>query len=475
VLAAERPGRPDDRPRIAIAVPTIRNPERLGRCLDAARRVASDDGVEIELIVVLDDADPDVAIFLADCAPEAMVLSWPERRGLAASLNAAFRATSCAQVMVLQDDAVPQPGWLASLLHTAARHPRAGSVGSLVLSPDHTLQAAGWIIRGDGTTTMPWIGDPPPATTFAEVRAVDYVGSASVLVNRAAWSATGGFDEHLYPAIFVDADFCTALWNAGWLVILDPNSVVHHERYGSTTRPLREFVGERNRTRFLTKWSSFVADRPTGPLSMSEVEAAISRAARWLEDPPDVSPRSAVGPPRAAPPMTYVARERELLRAYVTELEPRVESLDQRLAETQALYEEMHQLANNRHEELTALATTLEATDSALDATRSELDATRSALDAIRSTATWRARDRLLRQPFVGRAPRALGAWRARRSVSSHLPEEVRAGRPTARSIARLSRGRRHPPRSMTVRSPNNPAITNRSDPPKSTPTGFPS
>jgi GT2 family glycosyltransferase len=326
----------DDRPRVAIAVPTIRNPERLGRCLDAARRVAAGDRVETELIVVLDAADPDVAVFLADCAPEATVLSWPERRGVAAGLNAAFRATSCAQVVVLQDDAVPQPGWLASLLETAARYPRAGAVGSLVLSPDRTVQVAGAIIGGDGSIAMPWTGDPPPATSFAEVRSVDYVGSSSVLISRAAWSDAGGFDEDLYPVMSVDVDFCTALWHAGWLVLLDPQSVVCHERHGSTTRPFREFVSERNRVRFMTKWDSFVAGRPTGFLNASEVAAAISRASSWLEDPPPVPPRSGGGPPVAAPPIVYVERERDLLRAYGAELELRVDVLAQRVEWLQA-------------------------------------------------------------------------------------------------------------------------------------------
>jgi GT2 family glycosyltransferase len=344
-----------DRPRVAIAVPTIRNPERLGRCLDAARRVAADDGVEIELIVVLDGAEQDVADFLAEHAPDATVVSWPERRGLAAGLNAAFRATRCSHVAVLQDDAVPQPGWLASLLRTATHSPRAGAVGSLVVYPDGTLQLAGAILGGDGTPAVPWTGEPPPATTFAEVRAVDYVGTASVLVSRAAWSAVGGFDEDLYPAIYVDVDFCTGLWRAGWLVLLDPHSVVSHERFGSTTRLFREFLYQRNRVRFMAKWGSFVAGRPPGAPSPSAVQAAIARAARWLEDPPPASPPSGGGPPAEASPIVSVTRERDLLRAYVTELEPRVERLEERLAELDIRYQALsgaHRDLESAHQEL---------------------------------------------------------------------------------------------------------------------------
>ncbi|MCJ7437685.1 MAG: glycosyltransferase, partial [Acidimicrobiia bacterium] len=375
---SQPPPSPADAPRVASAVPTIRNPERLGRCLDAARHVATDDGVEIELIVVLDGADPDVAVFLAERAPDATVVSWPERRGLAAGLNAALRATRCSHVAVLQDDAVPQPGWLASLLRTAADSPRAGAVGSLVLSPDGNVQTAGAILGGDGTPAVPWTGEPPPATTFAEVRAVDYVGTASVLVSRAAWSAVGGFDEDFYPAIYVDVDFCTGLWRAGWLVLLDPHSVVSHERFGSTTQRFREFLYQRNRVRFMTKWGSFVAGRPPGAQSASEVEAAIARVARWLEDPPAASSPSGGGPPAEASPIVYVARERDLLRAYVTELESRVAELITESAALSAAHDELHAA----HHDLMSTHVGLDSTHEELEAAHRNLVSAHHKLDA---------------------------------------------------------------------------------------------
>ena len=346
---------------------------------------------------MLDGANADVAEFLADHVPETTVLSWPERRGLAAGLNAAFRATSCSYVAVLQDDAVPQAGWLASLLHTAARYPRAGVVGSLVLSVDGTVQSAGAIVRGEGGVVMPWIDDAPPATSFTEVRAADYVGSSSVLVSRAAWSAIGGFDEDLYPAVYVDADFCTGLWHAGWLVLLDPHSVVCHERHGSTTRPFREFLYQRNRVRFMAKWGSFVGGRPTGPPNASEVEAAIERASRWLAEPPGPSPRSGDRPPVAAAPIVYVARERDLLRAYVAELEPRLDGLEERIAELDATYEALstaHHELESDHAEVEAAYRELESAHRDLASTHDHLE---SAHRELRRT-PWRPIARRVRR-----------------------------------------------------------------------------
>jgi len=366
-----------NRPRVAIAVPTIRNPERLGRCLDATRRAAADDGIEIELIVVLDGADPDVALFLAERAPDATVLSWPERRGLAAGLNAAFRAASCSHVAVLQDDAVPTAGWFAALLGTAERYPQAGAMGGLVLSPDGTVQTAGAILGGDGLTSMPWTGEPPPATSFTEVRTVDFVSSSSVLVSRAAWSSVGGFDEDFYPLMHVDADFCTALWSAGWLVLLDPHAVARHERGGSTTGPLREFGYQRNCSRFMTKWNSFVAGRPLGPPSASEMQAAVARAAGWLENPPPTS-RPAGGPPLPASPAVYVARERAFLHDYAAELESRVPGLSTRYEVLSAAHDELHAA----HHDLVSTHVGLDSTHQKLESAHRDLVSAHHMLDA---------------------------------------------------------------------------------------------
>ena len=68
-----------------------------------------------------------------------------------------------------------------------------------------------------------------PRDAIVGVRPFDYLSSSSLLVRRAAWVEVGGFDEEIYPGVYVDADFCTALWNAGWRVLLEPRSVVVHD------------------------------------------------------------------------------------------------------------------------------------------------------------------------------------------------------------------------------------------------------
>ncbi len=313
---------------MTVVVPTIHEPERLRRCLLSAIEVVRQDQIAVNLVLVLDGASDDVIRFVADEVAGATVLSWPERRGFAAAINAGFRVAATTYVAVLQDDAEVQPGWLSSTLDTAQRYPKAGAIGSLVLWPDRTMQTAGAVIGGDGLTTAPWYGDPPDPREFVEVRSVDYVNS-SFLVRREAWAVVGGFDEEMYPVQYVDADFCTALWNAGWQVLCDPGSVIVHSRGGSSSGLLKTLVAETNRKRFMAKWGDVIKDRPMrASISVSAVDIAdeVRRARSWLDDPPPATIRTNLGAPVESPVDVYVRRERDLLRKHVAQLQAELDS-----------------------------------------------------------------------------------------------------------------------------------------------------
>ena len=321
---------------MTILVPAIREPERLRKCLLSVIDVAHRDGVAVDVIIVLDAANEDVQRFVGREVDGATVLSWPEQRGFAAGLNAGFRAASTPFVNVLQDDTEVQPGWLSATLDTAKKRPQVGAIGPLVLFPDRTVQTAGAVIGGDGATTMPWIGDAPDAADFVEVSAVDYLSSSSILVRREAWAAVGGFDEELYPIQYVDADFCTALWNGGWQVVCDPRATIVHLRSGSSPTSLKSLVVMRNRARFMDKWGDFVNGRPlwatTWPTA-AELERELRRARSWLVSPPAVALLANVGPPVESPLEVYVRRERDLLRSHVALLQSQIAEHDAAVTE----------------------------------------------------------------------------------------------------------------------------------------------
>src|SRR5262249_40036677 len=146
--------------------------------------------------------------------------------------------------------------WLETLVETADAHPEAGAVGGKVLFPDGRLQNAGMILWRDGTTSQPWVGEPPAPSAFDALRAVDYCGTSSLRVPAAAGAAAGGLDERFYPVYYVDVDLAMALRRMGWVVLYQPRSRIRHHQGASGDLRFRWFVTGRNRRMFVEKWGA---------------------------------------------------------------------------------------------------------------------------------------------------------------------------------------------------------------------------
>ena len=240
-------------PRASVVVVTTVNATGLERCLAAL--AALRDQPAFETIVVLNGADEPVRAAAARAAGVKLVESLVNR-GLAGGANLGRSLATGEFVVLLHDDAEPQPGWLAALVRCADERPEAAAVGSRVLNPDGTLQLAGAVLWRDATTSSVRGADGE----FLERRAVDYAGSSALLVRAASWDAVGGMDEEMYPAYYVDVDFATALRARGEAVYYEPTARVLHERGASSSERTRTFLTARNRERFRVKWGE-----PAGP------------------------------------------------------------------------------------------------------------------------------------------------------------------------------------------------------------------
>jgi GT2 family glycosyltransferase len=305
-------------PRASVVVVSTTNARGLQRCLAALARL--EDEPAFETIIVLNGADEPVREAATRAGGVKLVESMVNR-GMAGGANLGRSTATGEFVVLLHDDAEPQPGWLGALVRCADEHPEAGAVGSRVLNPDGTLQVAGAVLWRDATTSSVRGGEGD----HLERRAVDYAGSAALLVRAASWDAVGGMDEELYPAYYVDADLSTALRARGEAVYYEPAARVLHEHGASSGPRMRTFLTARNRERFQAKWGEMLARQVEAgdlarALARAEEEAARFRAA----GPP---PRGVVPPRPPSDERRFLRLEREINVALIEQLTGEVESL----------------------------------------------------------------------------------------------------------------------------------------------------
>jgi GT2 family glycosyltransferase len=323
--AAGAGGSPDQRgiaqPVVSVVVTGYRQAPHAESCLRslAAHRAET----PFDVVVFLNEPAPEVQARLAEALPGSRVQSSEVNLGFAGAVNRAVAATSGEFVVLLNDDAVVEPGWLDALVAAARADERIGAVGSKVLGPDGAPLEDGTVLWSDGTVTLVDDFSVPRPAPAPGARRVDYASGVSLLVRRSSWDEVGGLDEGYFPAYYEDVDLCLKLEALGQMVLYEPASVVRHLQGASAPLPYRVFLRDRNAARLRARWPHALAARlapaPHDPVVISR---AVELAARRLPSPgegprlPDVagddSPRSAEH---------YLKLEQEVTGAYAAHLE----------------------------------------------------------------------------------------------------------------------------------------------------------
>ena len=136
-------------------------------------------------------------------------------------------------LIFLNNDTIPQPGWLDALLRTFTEHPDAGLVGAQLLYPDGRLQEAGGVVFADGSGWNYGRFESPEDPRFRYLRDCDYVSGAALAIPRALFSQLGGFDTRYAPAYYEDTDLAFAVRAAGKRVLYQPAARVIHAEGGT--------------------------------------------------------------------------------------------------------------------------------------------------------------------------------------------------------------------------------------------------
>jgi GT2 family glycosyltransferase len=240
------------RPPISAVIPTWNALRYLPACLSALRaQLAPGDE-----IVLVDNCSRDGAgAWARRHAPDVRVLELPENRGFAGGTAAGIAAARGELLLLINDDALAEPGCVAALWAALRDAPGAGAAaGALTFSrrPD-IVASAGILFQRDGIATDLHLGlptallPPTPEPIFG-------ASGGLALLRRELIADVGSFE----PAFFnylEDADLAWRSRLRGWGAMLAPGARARHV-YSATAgqgSPFKQRLLGRNRIRVLVR------------------------------------------------------------------------------------------------------------------------------------------------------------------------------------------------------------------------------
>jgi hypothetical protein len=231
-------------PEISIVIVTWNGRQYLHACLEA---VAAQREVDAETIVV-DNASADgTAEYVRARFPGVRIVALPENRGFAGGNNAGARAARGTFVAFLNNDTVPETGWLRAL--------RSGidpAAGFLLATSRIVYMHDASIIDSAGDGLFRWGGafkrhHGAPAHTAATSGEVFGMCGAACLISKAVFDELSGFDEDFF-ASHEDVDLSYRARLLGYRCRYVADAIVGH--HGSATlgrgSALAVFHGQRN-------------------------------------------------------------------------------------------------------------------------------------------------------------------------------------------------------------------------------------
>ena len=249
-------------PRASIVIPVYGQLAHTLACLRAI--AAHPPRAAVEVLVVDDASGDDSPVVL----PRIEGLRYHRRAangGFIAACNDGAALARGDFLVFLNNDTVPQPGWLDALLATFDAEPAAGLAGAQLLYPDGRLQEAGGVVFRDGSAWNYGRFGSPSDPRHAYLRDADYLSGAAIAIPRALFAEVGGFDAAYAPAYYEDTDLAFAVRAAGRRVLYQPAARVVHDEgatSGTDTASGPKAAQLRNQARFAARRAAELASFP---------------------------------------------------------------------------------------------------------------------------------------------------------------------------------------------------------------------
>lgn len=223
---------------LSILIVTYNSARLIGSLLDRLQAELADLAAEV---VIVDNASRDgTADLVRREHPWANLVASPENLGFAAGNNLAAQQARGRILLLLNPDAVPEPGALARGIALMDQHPDAGLAGGELRGPDGSRQPSARMfptLRDELFTLSGLAARYPQSRLFARLdrrwadpeqpALVDWIPGAFVFIPAALFARLGGFDERFFM-YYEEVDLCRRIRQAGYRIYYWPELKAMH-------------------------------------------------------------------------------------------------------------------------------------------------------------------------------------------------------------------------------------------------------
>lgn len=230
--------------RVAVSITNFNGRATLPPTLAS---VFAQDYAHITEVMLADDGSTDESIaFVQAQFPMVRILRGPRNRGPNSVRNMGLVATTAELVLVMDNDIVLQPDYVARTVAAFAAEPEAGAVSGQIRFHDQPER-----VQYQGGVDIHYAGAAVQVQPAGRERMqAGAVSAGAMLVDRAKAARVGGFDED-FRFGWEDGDFTFRLALAGFANFVVPGAVCFHLKQKRGTRWLRYQI--RNRWWFMLK------------------------------------------------------------------------------------------------------------------------------------------------------------------------------------------------------------------------------
>ncbi len=223
---------------VSVVIPTWNGRSLLEMSLPPLRAALAAHPPAGEIIVVDNGSDDDTRTFVADAFPDVRLIALPRNEGFAGATNRGVAEAQHATVILLNNDMVVEPEFIAPLLEALDEQPAAFGVSCHIdfIDKSKPRWETGKVHARFkfGAITLFHLDHYDLNLRYP----VFYAGGGASAYDRAKFLALGGFDEDVFSPVYIeDVDLGYRAWKRGWPSLFEPRSIVHH-KHRSTTRRL---------------------------------------------------------------------------------------------------------------------------------------------------------------------------------------------------------------------------------------------